>query len=649
MINPAMAAWWWGFVAAATLMAGTVDAQRVPGSDAFAGRPPLPDDAMATGDWRDGSPEPGEPALPGNPRGQTLWWRYVAARPGRVRIEAATNAVVPLVAAYRGTQLETLVPVEDNQSTFSSACHGIESRLRPILDFDVVEGEEYAVVADWNDPTPPGSDSPPPAGGPFEFRLLFVPRPANDDLAGAEPLAGSAVRARATLFAASSEDGEPLHGENPGGRSVWFTWTAPETGQVEITPGQARVFPTPAARPGPLPWADRTELAQSWPLLAENWSLPPGYGSVMTIETGGGGIPDFCAFHEVEPAPPFFPVFGVYEGEGPALRPVAGGTNLSFFVFGNTTLRLAVAGNLGTGEAMDFQLRLTPRPVNLAFEERISLPGSSAEAEGHTVGTGWSAGGTPTPGLSHQPRTWWTWTAPAEGPAWLATVISDREVGFEIQTGATLNELREVAAGSTKVTFYARRGVEYQISTAVAEAPGEFRFSLRHLPARLRSALVTGLPEHRGLLLAESDAPRILVQLADEWRWRDAGFAIPPSGLPADATGYFLPLGALSAGAVAGRARVWLLDFPLPELRLLPLQAQLVRAGTGFVEVAGVPGQRVEFESSTDLHHWRPGQARTLKDFFDYVLEDFPESEGARFYRAREDTLEVRPLRADGP
>ncbi|MHB1309778.1 MAG: hypothetical protein ACYC23_22130 [Limisphaerales bacterium] len=78
-------------------------------------------------------------------------------------------------------------------------------------------------------------------------------------------------------------------------------------------------------------------------------------------------------------------------------------------------------------------------------------------------------------------------------------------------------------------------------------------------------------------------------------------------------------------------------------------QAQLVRAGTGFVEVAGVPGQRVEFESSTDLHHWRPGQARTLKDFFDYVLEDFPESEGARFYRAREDTLEVRPLRADGP
>lgn len=35
----------------------------------------------------------------------------------------------------------------------------------------------------------------------------------------------------------------------------------------------------------------------------------------------------------------------------PTLQPVAGGTNLNFFVFGGTTLRIAVAGNAGTGRA----------------------------------------------------------------------------------------------------------------------------------------------------------------------------------------------------------------------------------------------------------------------------------------------------------
>ena len=624
-------------------------AQPVPGSDRSVDRPTPPGAGAAGGDLRAGTSEPGDPLLPGHSRGQTLWWRYAAPGAGRVRIEASTNAVVPLVVVYRETALGGLELVADNEAAFTSACYSQESRLRATLAFEVAAGGEYALVADWNDLVPPVTVPRPPAGGPFELSFAFVPAPANDHFANAEPLSGPAVQARAALFAATGEPGEPLHGGNPGGRSVWFTWTAPETGQVEITPGQARVYPPPAAQPGPLAWADRTELARAWSLLGEDWSLPPGYGSVFTTGGGGGGITDFCAFYEQDPLPAFYPVFGVYEGEGPTLQPVAGGTNLNFFVFGGTTLRIAVAGNAGTGEDIDFQVRLTPRAVNVEFAERIPLPGQSAEAVGHTMGTGWPFGGTPTPGFVNQPRAWWTWSAPAEGPVWLATVISDRRVGFGVFTGDDPTLLRELASGETAVTFYAQRGVSYQISTALTDAPGELRFSLRHLPSRLRAALVTGPPTNQGLLLAEADAPRILVQLAGALRWRDAAFAVPPAGLPATATGYLLPLGSLVAEAAPGRARVWLLDFPLPAVGMLPPHAELVRAGAGYVEVAGVPAQRVEVETSTDLATWSPRAALTLDTFFGYFEERFPTVEGGRFYRAREVTLEVRSLRPDGP
>lgn len=121
----------------------------------------------------------------------------------RVQIDASTNAVVPLVAVYRETDPGGLDLVADNETAFTSVCYGQESRLRATLGFEVTAGEEYALVADWNDLVPPVTDPLPPAGGPFELSLSFVPAPANDHLANAEPLSGTAVQARAALFAAS--------------------------------------------------------------------------------------------------------------------------------------------------------------------------------------------------------------------------------------------------------------------------------------------------------------------------------------------------------------------------------------------------------------------------------------------------------------
>jgi hypothetical protein len=58
--------------------------------------------------------------------------------------------------------------------------------------------------------------------------------PANDFFANRIVLSGSSVTSGGTNVKATRESGEPRHAGNAGGRSVWWTWTAPASGTVTI-------------------------------------------------------------------------------------------------------------------------------------------------------------------------------------------------------------------------------------------------------------------------------------------------------------------------------------------------------------------------------------------------------------------------------
>ena len=58
--------------------------------------------------------------------------------------------------------------------------------------------------------------------------------PANDELANAAFLEGTAVIAQGSNVDATHETDEPRSSVNPGGKSVWWQWTAPATGGVEV-------------------------------------------------------------------------------------------------------------------------------------------------------------------------------------------------------------------------------------------------------------------------------------------------------------------------------------------------------------------------------------------------------------------------------
>jgi hypothetical protein len=68
------------------------------------------------------------------------------------------------------------------------------------------------------------TDPPPPAPSP----------PPNDDFLTPEPLLGRSASASGTTLGASKESGEPNHAGQPGGSSVWYSWTATDSGPVTV-------------------------------------------------------------------------------------------------------------------------------------------------------------------------------------------------------------------------------------------------------------------------------------------------------------------------------------------------------------------------------------------------------------------------------
>ena len=74
-----------------------------------------------------------------------------------------------------------------------------------------------------------------------QFALLFIAvyvghaaAPSNDRFSSATTITGTNVTINGTNVGASKEGGEPEHAGNPGGSSVWWTWTAPANGELRL-------------------------------------------------------------------------------------------------------------------------------------------------------------------------------------------------------------------------------------------------------------------------------------------------------------------------------------------------------------------------------------------------------------------------------
>ena len=122
---------------------------------------------------------------------------------------ACTSNFDPLLAVYTGVAVDALTEVASNGDSCA-------------LSFRASAGVTYHVAVDGA------------AGSIGDFYLGKSPSPLNDDFESATSLSGLPAEDFGANFGATSEPGEPNHASNAAGHSLWWHWTAPANGPVEV-------------------------------------------------------------------------------------------------------------------------------------------------------------------------------------------------------------------------------------------------------------------------------------------------------------------------------------------------------------------------------------------------------------------------------
>jgi hypothetical protein len=160
--------------------------------------------------------EPGEPKLVSEdrPGGPSVWFRWTAPYTGRVSIDTEGSSFDTVLGLYSGTKVDNLTLVSSDDDSGM----GLTSRLVT----NVLAGVEYSIQVEGFHLFISGI----PGTGEL---LLNINANANDSLLAAQPLSSKSGTTSGTTVRATKEPGEPEHGSHPGGRSIWYVWTAPLT------------------------------------------------------------------------------------------------------------------------------------------------------------------------------------------------------------------------------------------------------------------------------------------------------------------------------------------------------------------------------------------------------------------------------------
>jgi outer membrane protein assembly factor BamB len=159
--------------------------------------------------------ESGEPPHAGFDGGSSLWWQWTAVTNGLVTFDTVGSEYDTLLAIYTGSDLNGLSLVSSNDN---SPTGGTTSRI----SLTVSSGTTYVIAVD-------GKNG---AAGFTSLRIGSVP--SNDNLANATVVSGETFRVDSYNRNASKQSGEPNHAGVTGGRSVWYRWTAPSSGQFQL-------------------------------------------------------------------------------------------------------------------------------------------------------------------------------------------------------------------------------------------------------------------------------------------------------------------------------------------------------------------------------------------------------------------------------
>lgn len=258
---------------------------------------------------------------------------------------------------------------------------------------------------------------------PFTLGVIPAP-PSNDNFVNAYTLASYGPVAGYN-FAATKESGEPDHGGYSGGASVWWKWTAPQTGRYHVIVQDTNQYDGPVV--GVYSGSAVNALTPQGTTVF-GWTNPPVGDQLQFAET-------------------------------------------TFDATGGTTYAIAVDSTIGYGIWFGLWLEYVPPPINDMFANRTTLTGASA-SDSAQLDLATAEPGEPAHDLFPAANSvWWTWTAPRSGGVIVNVGSSKIIPRVAVYTGSVLTSLHQVVAGfggttnlATIVTFNASAGTAYQIA-----------------------------------------------------------------------------------------------------------------------------------------------------------------------------------------
>ncbi|MCX8156199.1 MAG: S8 family serine peptidase [Verrucomicrobiae bacterium] len=424
-----------------------------------------------SGNNRQASRESGEPLHAGNGGGASVWWRWTAPQSGRYEVHTTGSNFDTLLAVYTGNAVNALTSVASNDD---DPAGGVSSRVQ----FQATGGTVYQIAVD-------GYNG---ASGDIQLNLAVVPvtpPPANDAFAQSITLTGALATVTGHNRLATKEAGEPNHGSNRGGASVWWRWVAPASGTVSLTTAGSDFDTLLAVYTG---------------------------GSVSSLNLVAGNDDD--------------PNGGVQ-------------SRVSFTAAAGTVYAIAVDGYNGAQGNIQLNLNQAQgpaRPLNDDFAAASVLSGTNVTVSGVNRGATRESGEPQHAGNAGGRSVWWRWVAPARGAIQVHTRGSNFDTLLAVYTGSSLGSLTAVAAndddpeGGTQsyVTLNVVTGITYYIAVDGYQgwlgdvAAGDIQLQLQYLGQRppnddfaqrvpLTGAVVTatgtsvgattesGEPQHNGL------------------------------------------------------------------------------------------------------------------------------------------------------
>ncbi|GAA4961570.1 hypothetical protein GCM10023225_01490 [Kineococcus glutinatus] len=360
-----------------------------PGNDTFAGAAIAGAAGLVSGSNTNATSQPGE-APGGTTPDTTVWYTWTAPESGPTTFNTANASFDTVLDVFTGGSVGALGLVATNDDTGGT--------LQSEVTFNATAGTTYRVRVDGFGAT----------HGTFSLNWAQNP-PANDDFAARAALSGATGKTSASNARATAQPGEPSHWTAPHA-SLWYAWTAPESGSARFNTRES------------------------------------GFDTTLAVYTGTAlnALTNVTRSDDVNSTQ----------------------SRVAFAATAGTTYLIAVDGYGSATGTVGLQWTVNP-PANDDFAAARVIGG----AHGSTSATTVRATGEPGErdyhgGAIADNSAWFSWTPSTSGPG----VIRLRDVsgglapGIGVYTGTNVAGLTGVGEGATRADFTATAGTTYRIA-----------------------------------------------------------------------------------------------------------------------------------------------------------------------------------------